>query len=190
MRNALTKFRKTREGWNCRFQKTPRPEGGDKVPAVSTQGSRQVCLPGARNPRICSILRFGIFFPAIFPGFSRSFPREPRTDPGNSDSLLEFSEFKSVCKVKLARMNFSRRKCSQKKCSDIFPKILSLSFVGPKKNSTKFPLNFPLAGAQGEHSFQKILRAQDPSRIATKNYEGNILVIIPCQRVSLTVAAS
>ena len=38
------KLRKTREGWNCRFQKTPRTEGGDKVPAVWTQGSRQVCL--------------------------------------------------------------------------------------------------------------------------------------------------
>ena len=36
--------RKTREGWNCRFQKTPRTEGGDNVPAVRTQGSRQVCL--------------------------------------------------------------------------------------------------------------------------------------------------
>ena len=36
--------RKTREGWNCRFQKTPRTEGGDKVPAVWTQGFRQVCL--------------------------------------------------------------------------------------------------------------------------------------------------
>ena len=37
-------LRKTREGWNRRFQKTPRTEGGDKVPAASTQGSRQVCL--------------------------------------------------------------------------------------------------------------------------------------------------
>ena len=37
-------LRKTREGWNCRFQKTPSTEGADKVPGVSTQGSRQVCL--------------------------------------------------------------------------------------------------------------------------------------------------
>ena len=34
-------FRKTREGWNCRFQKTPRTEGGDKVQAVSTQSIRK-----------------------------------------------------------------------------------------------------------------------------------------------------
>ena len=38
------KIRKNREGWNCHSQKTPRMEGGDKVRAVSTQGSRQVCL--------------------------------------------------------------------------------------------------------------------------------------------------
>ena len=44
MSSSLLKFRKTREGWNCRFQKTPRTEGGDKVPAVWAQGSRQVCL--------------------------------------------------------------------------------------------------------------------------------------------------
>ena len=38
------KFRNLREGWNCRFQKTPRTEGGDKVPAVWNQVSRQICL--------------------------------------------------------------------------------------------------------------------------------------------------
>ena len=46
-------LRTTREGWNCRFQKAPRTEGGDKVPdkvpAVWTQGSRQVCL--SRRPK-------------------------------------------------------------------------------------------------------------------------------------------
>ena len=50
-------------------------------------------FPGARNPRICSIWRFGKIFPAIFPGLSReNCPENPRTDPGNSHSLLEFSE--------------------------------------------------------------------------------------------------
>ena len=38
-------------------------------------------FPGARNPRIYSISRFGKFFPAIFPGLSRSFPREPPNRP-------------------------------------------------------------------------------------------------------------
>ena len=37
-------LRKTREGWNCRFLKTSRTEGGDEVRAVWTQGSRQVGL--------------------------------------------------------------------------------------------------------------------------------------------------
>ena len=52
-----TNVRKTREGWNCRFQKTPCTEGVDKVQAVSTQGSQQICL--SLVPRIRSILRFG-----------------------------------------------------------------------------------------------------------------------------------
>ena len=34
----------------------------------------------------------GKIFPAIFPEFSRNFPQKSRTDPGNSHSLLEFSE--------------------------------------------------------------------------------------------------
>ena len=49
-------------------------------------------LPRARNPKICSISRFGKNFPAIFLGLSRTFPGKPQTDPGNSHSLLEFSE--------------------------------------------------------------------------------------------------
>ena len=50
--NSLS-VRKTREGWNCRFQKTPRTEGGDKVQAVSSRGSRQVCLSRCPKPRTC-----------------------------------------------------------------------------------------------------------------------------------------
>ena len=70
-----TYWRNTREGCNGRFQKTPRTEGVDKVPAVSG-------LPfGARNPGICSISRSGKIFPAIFPGLSQSFPREPPNRP-------------------------------------------------------------------------------------------------------------
>ena len=81
-------IRKTREGWNCRFLKTPRTEGGDEVPAVWTQGSRQVGLSGAPKPGIYSIPRFGKIFPATFPEFSW---RTPEQTPGNSRSLLEFS---------------------------------------------------------------------------------------------------
>ena len=60
------------------IQKTQRTEGGDKVQAVSTQGSRQVCL--SRCPKFCSIARFG-YFPAIFVGLSWSFPWEPPNRP-------------------------------------------------------------------------------------------------------------
>ena len=83
-------FRKTREGWNCRFQKTPRTEGGEKVPAVWTQGSWQVCLSRVPEiPRICSISRFGKKKnPAIFPGLSRSFPREQTPETATAFSSL------------------------------------------------------------------------------------------------------
>ena len=43
------RLRKTREGWNCRFRKTPRRQGWEKVAAVWTQGSRQVCF--SRRPK-------------------------------------------------------------------------------------------------------------------------------------------
>ena len=67
---------------------------GDKVPAVSTPGSRQVCLSRSE------ILEFVAFRDSgkLFQQFSRDFPRvfleNPRTDPGNSHSLLEFSEMR------------------------------------------------------------------------------------------------
>ena len=46
---SLCSFFALAKGWNCRFQKSPRTEGGDKVPAVWTQGSRQVCLSRCRK---------------------------------------------------------------------------------------------------------------------------------------------
>ena len=58
------------------------------------QGSRQVCL--SRCPKswnFYSISRFGKIFSSNFPG---TFPQSSsRTDPGNSHSLLEFSEKKT-----------------------------------------------------------------------------------------------
>ena len=50
-------------------------------------------FPSARSPRMCCISRFGNIFPAIFPGLSLG---TPRTDPGNSHSLLEFSDLKVI----------------------------------------------------------------------------------------------
>ena len=68
----------------------------DKVPSVSTKGSRQVCLSRCRrNPRDFVAFRDS---GRVFQQFSRDFPGvflgNPRTDPGNSHSLLEFSDDK------------------------------------------------------------------------------------------------
>ena len=83
----------TREGWNCRFQKTSRTEGWDKVPGVSAQGS-----PAGLPFPVPEILEFVAFGNSgkIFQQFSRDFPaiflQNSRTDPGNSHSLLEFPD--------------------------------------------------------------------------------------------------
>ena len=68
------RIRKTREGRNCRFQKAPRMEGGDKVLAVSSEG---LPFPVPEIPEIVAFRDSGKILPAIFPGLSRSFPREP-----------------------------------------------------------------------------------------------------------------
>ena len=66
------KIRETREGWNRRFQKnTPHGRWGRRSRQCRPKVPGAFAFPGARNPRICSILRFGKIFPAIFPGLSR-----------------------------------------------------------------------------------------------------------------------
>ena len=89
--------RKTRAGWNCRSEKTPRREGGDKVQAVSTQGSRQVAFPSAWNPRICSISRFRKTFfsnfPATFPEFSSGTPEQTSETATVLSFLVVFFDF-------------------------------------------------------------------------------------------------
>ena len=85
---------KTREGWNCRFQKTPRTEGWDKVPGVSTKRSRQGCLSPV--PEVLEFVAFrdsGKFFQQYSRDFPGVFLGNPRTHPTNSHSLLEFSDF-------------------------------------------------------------------------------------------------
>ena len=69
------------------FKKTPRTEGRAKV---LTQGSRQVCLP--RCPKSYNLQHFVTReeFSSDFPG---TFLRNPRTEPGNSHSLLELKNF-------------------------------------------------------------------------------------------------
>ena len=86
--NEVSSLRKTREGWNCRFQKTPRPKGGDKV----------LCSIDPRFPAglpllVPEILEFVAFRDSgkLFQQFCRDFP-SPRTHPTNCHSLLEFSD--------------------------------------------------------------------------------------------------
>ena len=85
-------LRQTREGWNCRIKKT---HPARKVGTSRQRGPRApggFDFPGAPNPRMYCISRFGNIFPAIFPALSRSFLQEPPNRPGNSHSLLDFSE--------------------------------------------------------------------------------------------------
>ena len=82
----------------CLFQTRP----ARKVGTRSGQGRPKVpgrfAFPGARNPRICSISRSGKNFIRQFSrDFPGVFPENPRTDPGNSHSLLEFSERERHC---------------------------------------------------------------------------------------------
>ena len=74
---------------------TLRTEGGDKVQAVLTQGSWQVCMSWSRNPRICSILRFGKMLQQ-FMEFFRGRPRGGATTslhfPSAPDPLVEASK--------------------------------------------------------------------------------------------------
>ena len=51
-RLAGRRFTKTQEGRNCRFQKTPRTDCGDKVWGSDNPSFPAGCLPGVRNPRI------------------------------------------------------------------------------------------------------------------------------------------
>ena len=67
---------KTREGWNCRFQKHPARKVGTRSRECRPKVPHRFAFPGARNPRICSIWQFGKIIPAIFPGLSRNFPPE------------------------------------------------------------------------------------------------------------------
>ena len=84
-------LRKTQEGCNCRFQRTPRTEDGAKVQG-GVDPRFPASLPFPVRKIFCSISRFRKFLqhfsrndPAIFLG-------KPRRDPGNSHSFLKFSD--------------------------------------------------------------------------------------------------
>ena len=100
--NRIARF--AREGWNCRFQNTPRTEGWDKVPGVSAQGSWKVAIfPVPEIPEFVAFGNSGIFFPAIFPGLSRNFPPElphkPQKQPQPSWVFWESRDLKPIRNV-------------------------------------------------------------------------------------------
>ena len=74
------------------FKKHPARKVGTRSRQCGPRVPGRFAFPDARNPRIYSISRFGM----IFQQFSRDFPAiflgNPRADPRNSHSLLEFSE--------------------------------------------------------------------------------------------------
>ena len=67
------------------FKKHPARKVGTRSRQCGNKVPSRFAFPGARNPSICSIWRFGKNFPAIFPEFSRNFPPElpqrPRKQP-------------------------------------------------------------------------------------------------------------
>ena len=63
------------------FKKHPARKVGIRSRQCGPKVPGRFAFPGARNPRIGSISRFGKNFPAIFPGLSWSFPGEPPNRP-------------------------------------------------------------------------------------------------------------
>ena len=62
------------------FKKHPAQKVGTRSRQCRPKLLGRSAFPGARNPRICSIWRFGNFFSNVS-GVSRSFPREPPNRP-------------------------------------------------------------------------------------------------------------
>ena len=83
----LELFRKTREGWNCLFRKTPRTEGRHKV-----QGSADPMFAAGLPFPVPQILEFkpcrdsGKFFQQFSWNFPGTFLQNSRKDPWNSHS--------------------------------------------------------------------------------------------------------
>ena len=81
-------------GAGSRDKKHPTRKVGTRSRQCRPKVPGRFAFPVARNPRTCSIWRFGIIFPAIFPGLSRSFPQEPLNRPTASSSFRTQSDQK------------------------------------------------------------------------------------------------
>ena len=77
---------------------TPRGRWGQGPGSVRPKVPGRFAFPGARNPGICSTSQFGKNFPAIFPGLSRSFPREPpNRAPETATAFSSFLIYAKIC---------------------------------------------------------------------------------------------
>ena len=102
----MPSFRKTREGWHCRFQKIPRADGLDKVRGgVHPRFAAGLPFP---VPQILEFVAFrdsGKFFqqfsrdfPGVFPEFSRRTPEQtPETATAFSSFLILAGSSKVTC---------------------------------------------------------------------------------------------
>ena len=72
------------------FKKHPARKVGTRSPAVWAQGSP---FPVLEIPEFVAFRDSGKFFQQFSRDFPGVFLENPRTDPGNSHSLLEFSDF-------------------------------------------------------------------------------------------------
>ena len=68
---------KLEEAGTVDFKKHPARKVGTRCWQCRPKVPGGFAFPCARNPRISSISRFGKNVPAIFPGLSQTFPREP-----------------------------------------------------------------------------------------------------------------
>ena len=84
---------KLEEAGTVDFKKRPARRVGTRSRQCRAKVPGRFAFPGARNPRICSTLGLRKYFPASFRDFPGFFLGRPRTEPGKSHSLLEFSYF-------------------------------------------------------------------------------------------------
>ena len=73
------------------FKKHPARKVGTRSRQCGPKVPGRLAFPGARNPSICSIWRFGKIFPAIFPEFSREL--SSRTPAKTPETATAFSSF-------------------------------------------------------------------------------------------------
>ena len=84
---SLNRSEKLEKAGTVDFEKHPARKVGTRPRQCGPKVPGRFAFPGARNPRICSISRFGKNFPAIFPGLSS---RTPEQTPETATAFSSF----------------------------------------------------------------------------------------------------